>query len=434
MKVSEQQNSILNLDPNTIKEVNVKNFTELMAGDKFKATVLDIMQNKITIRLNSGDVLTAKSLILPEARIGEETSFIVKENAKGQILLEMLKSDNVQLQNKVITESLNSASIPITKENLELVRSLMENRLPIDSDTVQKAAFFNHSSNNINLEKVLFLLKEDFPMTAKSVNVLNGILNKTLGLKENISKLIDEILNIKDKQLKKDIIKSVLNDFNKEHIEGNGKATKGLQLDDNLNSKQIGKLLTKKLFVPIKDRDTIEKLENSYERISQAVKEIKGKLPSEQQSYEKLTDSLNNIRDTLQFMNHVNNYKNYFQLPFQIENNKNEAEIFIMKNKKKKTSDQSSVLIGLDLVSLGRVETFINKTNTNLTFQFKASDDDSLKFISDSLIKLKQPLLEKGYSISQVTFKKLIEPFDVTKEFEEKTNEVPKRYSFDMRV
>ena len=70
-----------------------KPIARLEAGDRFEALVLDIQVGRITLRLPSGESLTARSLILPEARIGEKSVFIVKENVKGQVALEMQKPE-----------------------------------------------------------------------------------------------------------------------------------------------------------------------------------------------------------------------------------------------------------------------------------------------------------------------------------------------------
>jgi hypothetical protein len=46
------------------------------------------------VQLNEGGLFSFKSLVLPNARIGEDATFIVKENINGKIQLEMTKNGN----------------------------------------------------------------------------------------------------------------------------------------------------------------------------------------------------------------------------------------------------------------------------------------------------------------------------------------------------
>ncbi len=75
------------------QQFTMKNFSELRPGDKFKAIVIDIQPRQVTLQFENDERLTAKALALPHVRIGDYASFVVKENAKGQIFLEIDKSE-----------------------------------------------------------------------------------------------------------------------------------------------------------------------------------------------------------------------------------------------------------------------------------------------------------------------------------------------------
>ena len=69
-----------------------KIIAELKKGEGFIARVVDIRPDYVTIQLQDGGFFSFKSLVLPNARIGEDAAFIVKENIKGKIQLEMTKA------------------------------------------------------------------------------------------------------------------------------------------------------------------------------------------------------------------------------------------------------------------------------------------------------------------------------------------------------
>ena len=72
--------------------MKLKRLEDFLPGDCFLADILDIAPGIVTLEFADGEAMTVRSLILPDARIGERRRFIVTENAGGQILLEMLKA------------------------------------------------------------------------------------------------------------------------------------------------------------------------------------------------------------------------------------------------------------------------------------------------------------------------------------------------------
>lgn len=119
----------------------MKNFYSLPAGTVFKADILNIQPGRVTIRLDDGGKFTARSMVSPDARIGEESYFRVKvNNLDGLIQLEMIKGTPEERQDNLAQEALSSAGMYSTAENVELARALIENGLPVDPDTLQKAA------------------------------------------------------------------------------------------------------------------------------------------------------------------------------------------------------------------------------------------------------------------------------------------------------
>ena len=78
-----------------MSRVSVKNFFELNPGDVFSATLLDIRPGEIKIAFLGGGAYTAKTLVLPNAHIGDECIFAVRENDKcGRIVLEIVKQSD----------------------------------------------------------------------------------------------------------------------------------------------------------------------------------------------------------------------------------------------------------------------------------------------------------------------------------------------------
>lgn len=430
-----------------LKEViNLKSFGSISPGDKFKAQIADIKPGEITIRLSSGEMFTAKSLILPDARIGDESIFIVKENAKGQILLEMSKPDEVIATSNAVKEALKSSGLVNTEENVKLVTELLKNNLPVDSQTLQKAVFFRYAAKDMNIEKALFLIKEGFPAEQLTINTLSNIISKDNSLSSSIEKMLLSFEKLPNSNIKNEILEIFIKELNvDEHT------AKELLLASEQPLKEAAKVISDKLFIPIKSDDSHSEFKNYYKNLFETVEKlnlktenaISGAKEAAIKPLEDFKNCLTLIRDNVSFMNHITEFKTYAQIPFHINYGedgivKNQGELFIFKDGKGRSSskDSLSVLIGLDNENIGRIEAFLIKNGNNINFQFKAENKESINLIKDNSHKLAIALKEKGFLVTGIKVKPLSEPFSVLgdlSETEAKTN-IQKRYSFDMRV
>jgi len=79
--------------------VKVRKIIALLPGDKFYATIQDVQPTMIKLLLENGERLSARSQVYPDARIGEQAAFMVKENKHGQILLELVKKGESEKRN-----------------------------------------------------------------------------------------------------------------------------------------------------------------------------------------------------------------------------------------------------------------------------------------------------------------------------------------------
>ena len=78
----------------TFRRIDIWEFFELPAGSRFSAVLQDIRPGEMLIRFSCGRTYTAKSLVMPNAHIGDSCLFLVRENdASGRIVLEVAKTE-----------------------------------------------------------------------------------------------------------------------------------------------------------------------------------------------------------------------------------------------------------------------------------------------------------------------------------------------------
>ena len=215
-----------------------KSLMQLKSGDTFSGTVIDIKQNSVTLQLEYVVVINAKSMVTPDLRIGEKAAFTVKESNVGQIFVEISKTE--EGMSNIIKELLDNIKLPNTKENVDFVKFLIDNNMPVDKKTISDGLYFKYanelaqtksddnilqgkenilnSNGNVSaknfqigntsniLEKVLFLLKEEMPAGKVTVDTLNRLIDSNTGLKSEFSSIASEISKMPDNELKQKLL------------------------------------------------------------------------------------------------------------------------------------------------------------------------------------------------------------------------------------
>lgn len=538
-------NQVNSVNTSEKQKGNPKNINDLQAGDKFKATILDIKRSEVTIRLTDGSTITAKSLIIPDARIGETMEFTVQANKDGQILLSMFSEEQgKQQQLNTLLKILFSANIMPSEEAIAVVKSLMNNDLPVDKNTIQNILQTLKADPDLDMDTLAFMLKEDIPITEKNIEQLkltahneNKIINqidelafKIAGIDEpdirkqvldlflpelsvedsenkmtnNISTNIKEFISVQQQQIAakleipeqkqmfkevtdfisdkiisndetitvkaKDIIKnggdikSVIETIIKQYPD-KSRLFNEVKNDDKLMNtlkeffdklleletpkkfikpEVLAKHIKESLFINPKEDTFPEDLNKYYKQLHEKV--AKALLITENGGSENTREAskiLSEVKENIEFMNNINKFEEFIQIPFKLGDANNQGDLYIFKDKKGKkiSKDKASVLLTLDLSMLGHFEVFVQKDFKNISCQFRTIDKKIQSLVQISIHELQSSLKQRGYTLSQVMYKTIEEPFSILQSAEEvgfenneQTQQTNKRYSFDMRA
>lgn len=395
---------------NKIKN-NIKNTLIIDFNEKFLATIIDIRRNTLTLKLDNGKVLQGKMNNLLEAHIGKNAVFMAKRGIDGQILLEILDSKNNSMQSNIIKDILTELDIPLTEENKSLIKYLIDNNVVLSKETIGKALYFKYINRDlITNDKILLLLKEEFPLQEKSVTMLNKSINGDYNLKNIINEFSKDILN------NNTALNKFLKNFN--YI---------LQNNENIIFSKEDILKT--LLIDIKEPENLKEYPEKLKVISEFMDKIL------KTDMDNLKNTINQFKESLEFMSNIKTNKEYIQIPFILNQQANNCELIIYKNKKNKEINKKhiSLLISLELVHLGKINTFINKEENNINFEFSSSKKKVLKIIKNKIPLLISKINELGYT-SHVMYKKIEEDINILQNTGKELNNKNNRYVMDIRV
>ena len=467
--------------------------TEFMPGDRFRAGIVNATPGEITLRLGGGAMMKARVMNSPDARIGDVVVFEVVENAKGKILLEMVKGGGGDsLAPGIVRGALIAAELPFTAENVQLVHNLAENGMPIDAKTLQAAAYFMYIDGDFQptFEQIRFLLAEGFKLEPQTIDTFRALLDNTLNVNKNISEMLELLMKLPEGQ--RGELLEILGRAHPEFAEflnafdagpkaavpagaplgpeglsaeaavaalfadaaGDEAADRAAQSAVNENlaedpAEQAAKseqdlldAAKKALHVNV-HKDGLEHMGKFYKELDALAARLQAHLQERLAADEGLRpvfDRLGDIRQSLEFMSQINATKEYLQIPYVVDHgprlswNQAELHVFKRRGRQKGANEARTALLALDFAALGHVEVLITRAGSQLTLQFRAETLRSLALLGKDSYKLSEALNNAGYSISGLSFKRLGEATGIEDLPNETwTSEITK-YSVDVRV
>ncbi len=151
------------------------------------------------------------------------------------------------------------------------------------------------------------------------------------------------------------------------------------------------------------------KIEELYERIrstSNKVSEMMQNIGRQDNIAAKSAGALN---DNVNFMNQLNEFVNYVQLPLKMAGEDANGELYVY-TKKKNLSDNNgnfSALLHLDMEHLGPMDVYVTmKDYTKVNTNFYLQTEELLDFIESHIDELTKRLTDKGYDTSARVTKK----------------------------
>ena len=266
-------------------------------------------------------------------------------------------------------------------------------------------------------------------------------------LKELESQLKQLLPENKDLELNKDLTARQLLDKLSGQLDGRS----------DLSKEALGKLFSGKEYhallkdvieqqwtVMPEELKTKHKVQELYERLDKQMGQLENLakeagLPSSQ-----LSESVSEVRNNIEFMNHINQAYTYVQIPLKMANQNAHSDLYVYTNKRnlRNKEGELSAFLHLDLDNLGSTDVSIKMLDKKVTTKFYLSDDAAYDLVEEHLPQLEARLEKLGYNCT-ISLENREEKVDFVEDFlkSQKTTisgTAPKgrvhRYSFDVRA
>jgi hypothetical protein len=186
------------------------------------------------------------------------------------------------------------------------------------------------------------------------------------------------------------------------------------------------------------------KIEELYDRIQKTSAKITQLMENIGRSDSPVAQSASSLSDNVNFMNQLNEFVNYVQLPLKMAGEDANGELYVYTNKKNLANKDGnySALLHLDMEHLGPMDVYVSMRNyTKVSTNFYLQTEELLEFVEAHIDELTKRLTEKGYDtsmkVSQKDPNKPITPItdEFTKEeMHEDAKVIVSKMRFDVRA
>lgn len=399
-QVTDAANVLNKLSNNELKlSENLNSLTAELSKSVSNDDLGRIIDNYNTQQLNKqgNKIANNEDTIINLIKNYDNSSKMTKSIANNVVeqLIDIFKfsENNNDLKNAIKQNFANA------QENINAVGSDFDTNIQNAARVVSDKGIQTINNNSQVLTNIL-----DTKLNPEIKNLFNGSVseNEVIGLLDKIDKGLSEFVKNNTKlteelvKLIKSTPKTIL-----EH-DNNMLAVKNAKNDIFSNIKEF-------LKVPLfKDgrtnfEDAAKVLDELNTKITAIDEYIKANPVSNNEQLAPLTGE---IKNSINFMNNVNNNFVYYQVPINVNLNQTEFDLYVAKRERKSKIDpkNTSIFISLNTNNLGLVESLISINYKSIDFNFRLQDKRIIDLFEKNRGILEELITDKGYSINKLSF------------------------------
>jgi len=300
--------------------------------------------------------------------------------------------------------TVSNMAVPESNKGVELVRALTGLGIETESEANMLAAKVENilsSIKNTDMEAITYLVSKEMEITPR-----------------NLCMLIRNIEN-------RDVISQFLDQLQEKIIR-----------EDNPKLKLISESI-RKVFLEPRQIEEREAVAQQLKDIASLGEKLESYLKTGGDNDPEIREALSNLKDCIDFIRNVNQHNNFLQIPLLINDNTTAAKLYIFKDGKREKRidpEDATVVVALDLMNLGHLESMIRVKGKTVDITFRTENESIGSMIEKNIPMLKEALGEKGYYLSPIRVINLEQPFSLLS-LEAMINESGyEKIHFDMRV
>ena len=457
----------------------LKSVLALRAGDSLQGELVSVKGKEISLLLGDSVLLNAKmdkELMLTP---GQKMSFIVDSNQNGKLSLKPLFANTGMEQNAM--KALDAAGIPVTDKTLALAEEMMRQGMPVNKQSLGTVYRQMGMYPDAQISDLVMLHKMDIPVTEENLSMMrmyqtnqHYLFSDLQSLSAQTADFLSEMVQSQPKDAAQNFIKGFLDIFkapvgiSQNEAQGADGLKQGMEnvtegmvseteiqadekaatvgktiISENtaetntvnvlspeeaeLQSKEEARLmrllkgnganaegakdsLTRNLFDLLKEQflmkpeqmQSAEYVKAFYERLNEQVEKLEQLVKSAGKESSALGKEVSTVKSNIQFMNQINEMYHYVQLPVKMNDSAANGDLYVYKRKQAKTGDDGKLtaLLHLSMPTLGNMDVFLSLEDQKLSTRFCMEKEEMIDFIEQHIDQLNERLTKRGYQVT----------------------------------
>ncbi len=159
-------NSTEELKGATSMQKLVSAVSELTQGSVFEGTVTSVRGSKVMLSLSTGQTISAHLEEKVPLKVGTPMFFKVKSNS-GNVLAIKPYTGNGSGGNPILMSALTSAGVPVTERNLEMVKAMMHQQMPISKQSILDMIKYVSANEQTSVQTIVDMTRLGLPVDAE---------------------------------------------------------------------------------------------------------------------------------------------------------------------------------------------------------------------------------------------------------------------------
>lgn len=197
--------------------------------------------------------------------------------------------------------------------------------------------------------------------------------------------------------------------------------------------KLVGKALGEKFTLNAEDIDSADSINDYYKETYKALSKLQEMVGKDSAMADKLSKPMDNMK----FMDTLNNVFPYIQLPLKLNEGNTHGELYVFKKGRNNADpgDSKSVLLHLDMDSLGPTDVHMELKSGFLKLRFYCESELSKTILSDHFGELETALTGKNFQVTSEFNVRTMETQHMVEALSGESGSMPEfKYNFDIRA
>ncbi len=188
-------NSTEELKGATSMQKLVSAISELTQGSVFEGTVTSVRGNKVILSLSTGQSISAQLDGKVPLKVGTPMFFQVKGNA-GNVLSIKPYNGNGSGGNPILMNALTSAGIPVTERNLEMVKAMMHQQMPISKQSVLDMVKHVSANEQTSVQTIVDMVRLGLPVDEELAAQFENYGKSDYALLGKLDSAVNQVLDL----------------------------------------------------------------------------------------------------------------------------------------------------------------------------------------------------------------------------------------------